>query len=71
MRNHLTRRSPFEIVYTKLARLTMDITNLPSTVDFNQEAEEMAERIVELHKEVQEHLKKYNTKHKATADKHR
>lgn len=37
--------APFEIVYTKLPCLTVDLTNVPSSVDFSLEAEKVAERI--------------------------
>lgn len=45
-------KPPFEIVFTSLPRLTMDLANLPSSLDFSGEDEEMAEWIGELHKEV-------------------
>ncbi|XP_022156302.1 ABC transporter C family member 1-like [Momordica charantia] len=54
MKNRTTRKSPFEVVYTKIPRLTIDLTNLPSSVDLSLEAEEMANRIAELHKEAEE-----------------
>ena len=52
MRNRTTGKSPFEIVYTKLPRLTIDLTNIPHNVDLSFEAENMAKRIAKLHKDV-------------------
>lgn len=57
---------PFQIVYTKLPRLTADLTNLPCNVNINQEALAMAERIVELHKEVQDRLEYANSKNRCS-----
>lgn len=38
MWNRSTRKSPFEIVYTKLPRLIVDLANIPSSVDISEEA---------------------------------
>lgn len=51
MKDRTTGKSPFEIVYIKLPRLTVDLVHIPSSVDFSQEADVMAERISELHKD--------------------
>lgn len=45
----------FNVVYTKAPRLTFDIANLPTGVDIHNEAEEMANRVQKLHKEVYNH----------------
>ena len=50
MKNRSTRKSPFEIVYSELPRLTIDLANLPSFVDLSLEAKTMAERVAELHR---------------------
>lgn len=71
MKNRSTEKCPFEIVYTKTPLLTLDLANIPSTVDFNQKADYMAERIVELHKEVMDHLLQSNANYKGAADVHR
>ena len=68
MKNWSTGKSPFEIVYTKLPWLTVDLANLPSSMDLSLEAETMAERVAELHKEVTKHLEKMTTKYKEDAD---
>ena len=44
MANRSTRKSPFEVVYTSLPRVTFDLANLPSAVDVNTEDEAMADR---------------------------
>lgn len=58
MKNRSTGKSPFEVVYTKLPHLTVDLAKLPSTLDLNQEAEENEKRVERLHKEVHDHLEK-------------
>ena len=68
MKNRSTGKSPFEIVYTELPRLTVDLANLPSSVDLSLEAETMAERVAELNKEVTKHLEKMTTKYTEDAD---
>lgn len=69
MQNRSTGKSPFEIVYTKLPRLTVDLADIPSSVDFSLEAEQMAERITKLHQEVHKHIEEANAKYKAKADR--
>ena len=69
MKNRSTGKSPFEVVYTKLPRLTFDLTTLPTTVDLNNEAECMAENIKKLHKEVHDHLIQTTDSYKKAADK--
>lgn len=68
MQNRTTGKSPFEIVSTKLPRLTVDLANIPSSVDFSMEAAQMAKRIKQLHQEVQDHIKKANSNYKRKAD---
>lgn len=41
MKNITTGKCPFEIVYTKALRLTFDLTNLPTGVELQNEAEDM------------------------------
>lgn len=70
MSNRSTGKSPFEVVYTKLPRLIVDLANLPTHFSLDQEAEAMAERVSTLHQEVQKHLEEANSKYKKAADKH-
>lgn len=42
MKNCSMGKSSFEIVYTKLPRLTVDLSNVPSNVDLSVEAKNMA-----------------------------
>ena len=71
MKNRSTGKSPFEVVYTKLPRLTFDLTTLPAAVDLNNEAECMAENIKKLHREVYDHLIQTTDSYKKAADKKR
>lgn len=71
MKNRSVGKSPFEIVYTKLPRSTVEFANIPSSTDPSIEVESMAERVAELHKEVIEHLEKMNVKYKTEVDQHR
>ncbi|KAA0057975.1 DNA/RNA polymerases superfamily protein [Cucumis melo var. makuwa] len=52
MKNRTTRKLPFEIVYTKLPRLTVDLTNIPSNVVLSYETENMAKRIAKFHQDI-------------------
>ena len=70
MQNKSTGKCPFEVVYTKLPRLTFDLTNLPSIVDLSKEAEYMVDRIQQLH-QVIDHLEKANASDKTKADEHK
>ena len=45
MENRSTRKSLFEVVYTRLPWVTFDLAHLPSVVDVNMEAEAMADCI--------------------------
>lgn len=49
----------------------VDLANIPSSVDFSEEAEQMAERIMELHKEVVDNLTQAAAAYKDNADSHR
>lgn len=51
--------------------LTVDLTNLPTSVDLSLEAEAMAERVAEIHNGVTDHLEKMTAMYKLDADKHR
>lgn len=68
MQNRTTGKSPFEIVYTKLPPITIDLTNIPTNVDVSVEDEQMADRIVKLHQEVKDHIEAANKKYKATSN---
>ena len=71
MANRSTGKSPFEVVYTSLPRVTFDLANLPSVVDVSMEAEAMAERISKLHQEVKSHLELANDSYKTAANYHK
>lgn len=71
MKNRTIGKSSFKIVYTKLPRLTVDLTNIPSNVDLSSEAENMVERIAKLHKDMTNRIEKMNEEIKKQADKHR
>lgn len=68
MCNRSTRKSPFEIVYTCLARLTMDLSNVPTSIDLNRKTSILANGIQQLHNEVTQHLEEANQKYKTIAD---
>lgn len=46
MKNRSTRKCPFERVNTKMPRLTIDLINLPTSVDLSSDAENMVDRII-------------------------
>lgn len=50
---------------------TVEFANIPSSTDPSIEVESMAERVVELHKDVIEHSEKMNVKYKTEANQHR
>ncbi|KAA0058890.1 transposon Ty3-I Gag-Pol polyprotein isoform X1 [Cucumis melo var. makuwa] len=68
MENHSTGKSPFEIVYTSLPRVTFDLANIPSVVDVSKEAEAMADRISKLHQEVKSHIELANDSYKTATN---
>ena len=70
MKNRTTGKSPFENVYTKLPRLTVDLTNIPFNVDLSFEAKNMAKRIAKLHKDVTVQIEKMNQVYKSQPNKH-
>lgn len=69
--NCLTRKTPFEVVYTSPLKHTLDLIRLPSTTDVDGNAEESAERIQRIHNEVKKNLEDANSRYKVAADKHR
>ena len=71
MKNRTPTKCPFEIVYTKASRLTFDLTNLPTGVELQDQAEYMTKRIQKLHKEVLDHLIKNTASYKEEKDKMR
>lgn len=71
MKNRSTGKCPFEIVYTRVSRLTFDLANFPSFVDVSNEVENMVERIEELHHQVHEHLAKTAQSYEEAKDKSR
>ena len=58
-------------MYTKLSRLIVDLTNIDSNVHLSSKAENMVERITELHKGVTAQIEKMNQAYKSQVDKHR
>lgn len=58
-------------LYTLNLPLTVDLAKLPSSADLSNEVEEMAEKIIRLHQEVQANIEQPNASHKKAADKHR
>ncbi|KAA0032068.1 DNA/RNA polymerases superfamily protein [Cucumis melo var. makuwa] len=71
MANHSREKSPFEIVYTSLPQVTLDLANLPSVVDVSMEAEAIVESISKLHQEVKSHLELANDSYKTAANSHK
>lgn len=69
--NRSTKKTPFEIVYTRAPKHTMDLIRLPPSTDVNYNAEEFAERIQHIHNEVKKNLKEANSRYKFATDKHR
>lgn len=63
--------SPFEVVQGQNPNSVLDLAPIPNMKKSNIKAEEMADRIKEIHKQVQEHIEASNLKYKATADLHR
>lgn len=60
MQNRSTKKCPFEVVYTHSPRLTFDLNDVPSNVDFSEEDELMIDRIQRLHGEVLQYLESAN-----------
>lgn len=52
MVNCSTGKCPFEIVYTRVPRRTLDLANLPISIDLSGEAFIIADRIKTIHEEV-------------------
>ncbi|KAA0054062.1 serine/threonine-protein kinase TIO-like [Cucumis melo var. makuwa] len=70
MANRSAGKSPFEVVYTSLPRVTFDLVNLCFVVDVSMEAEAMVERIFKLHQEVKSHLELPNDSYKIATNSH-
>ena len=68
MKNRSKVKSPFEIVYTKLSRLIIDLIYLPTSIDLPSKVECIVEMIAELHKEAIEQLEQLTTRYKIKAD---
>lgn len=60
MTNRSTGKSPFEIVYTQVPRLTLDLANLPVPIDLSAEGTLMADGIQKTHEEVHQRLEASN-----------
>lgn len=61
----------FEIVYTHVPKLTLDLANLPVSVDLSAKANIMADQIKNIHEEVRVHLESANNSYKHQANKHK
>ncbi|KAA0063264.1 Transposon Ty3-G Gag-Pol polyprotein [Cucumis melo var. makuwa] len=71
MANRSTEKSPFEVVYTSLPRVTFGLAHLPSAVDVSMEAKAMVDHIFKLHQEVKNHLELANDSYKAATNTHK
>ena len=71
MVNRSTGKCQFAIVYTHTLRLTLDLANLPVSIDLSAEANIMADQIKHIHEEVRAHLEAANNSYKQQADSHR
>lgn len=71
MKNRTTDKCSFEIVYSKASRLTFDLTNLPTKVELQDEAQDIVKCIQKLHNEVQDHLIQNTTSYKEGKEKTR
>lgn len=65
-----TGKCPFEIVYTQVPILTLDLANLHISVDLSVEASIMANRVKKIH-EVHQHLENSTASYKSKAYEHR
>lgn len=68
--NRLTKKSPFDVVYTHSPRHTLNLVELPSIPGVSQAAEELAEKIHKVHVEVTQNLEAANQRYKVAADQH-
>ena len=69
--NRSTRYSPFQVVYFKVPRGSLDLIPFPSKTRGYGKAEEFVEGLQEVHKQVYENLVQATTKYKSSADKKR
>ena len=60
MRNRSTGKTPIKIVYTNHPRHTLDLVELPNVPGVSQAAEQLAERIQQVHYEVVQNLEAAN-----------
>ena len=66
MVNQSTGKSPFAIVYTKHPNHSVDLVKLSKTK--SKTAMELADPVVQMHKEVRHKLEESNASYKAAAD---
>uniref|UniRef100_A0A5B7BER3 RNA-directed DNA polymerase n=1 Tax=Davidia involucrata TaxID=16924 RepID=A0A5B7BER3_DAVIN len=71
MTNRSTKKTPFEIVYTKPPKQALDLAPLPKLPGSSIAAENFADRYYTIQEEVKQNLEKANNLYKAAADKHR
>ncbi|KAF8377432.1 hypothetical protein HHK36_030809 [Tetracentron sinense] len=64
-------KTPFEIVYGRGPRHTIDLVTLPKLPRMSSAADKMAERIVEVHADVQKRLEETNAKYKEKVDQYK
>ncbi|KAG8368442.1 hypothetical protein BUALT_Bualt15G0045900 [Buddleja alternifolia] len=69
--NRSTGKPPFDIVYTKTPKLTLDLVTLPKLPGFSIAADNMATRVHSVQEQVRQNLEDANKNYKAAADKHR
>ncbi|PKU87302.1 RNA-directed DNA polymerase [Dendrobium catenatum] len=70
-RNQTTGRSPFEIVYGQNPTGPLELTPLLSSTAHSLDADTRVKEIQQLHKQIQQHIQKQNTKYQQQANKSR
>jgi hypothetical protein len=65
-----TRHSPFEVVYGQNPISPLDLTPLPVTHHFSEDAEERVKDIKRLHEQVQSKIMQQNERYQKSANKH-
>ncbi|XP_017255857.2 transposon Ty3-I Gag-Pol polyprotein isoform X1 [Daucus carota subsp. sativus] len=70
-KNRTTQLSPFEVVGGLSPNTVLDLAPIPNPKKASAKAEEMVERIKEIHEQVRDHIEASNLKYKAAADIHR